>query len=439
MKYDLIIHSGCVIALDRNSDIIKNASVLIRNGRIERVEREGFDASACCAAEVVDAGGCIILPGLVNTHAHLPMSLFRGLADDLPLEEWLNSYIFPAEKKNLTPEAIRAGTSLSCIEMLLSGTTACCDGYFLEDHVAEAVLEAGMRAVLGHGVIDFPAPGAPDPARNVETASGFVSRWKEASQLIKPSVFCHSPYTCSGRTLARAKEEAAAEGILLQIHTAETRGEAEQIKSEHGLSPVKYLDSLGILDEKTLISHAVWVDSEDIEIIASRGAGVAHSPESNMKLASGTAPVPEFIKAGIPVGLGTDGCASNNNLDMFGEMDTAAKLHKAAASDPTVMNAEQVLRMATIEGARALGLDRLIGSVEPGKAADLIIVDCSRPHLTPMYHPVSHLVYSARGSDVRDVFINGCAKVRNGKLVEIDAGEIMEKAAALGRRIGSSG
>lgn len=435
MKYDAIIHNGCVITLNPEFEIIENGVLCIRNGVIARVEKNTPELNAYSAEEWIDAAGGLILPGLVNTHAHLPMSIFRGLADDLPLAEWLDEHIFPAENQYINSDSVKAGTRLSCLEMLLSGTTTCCDGYFLEDSVAEAVLETGIRAVLAQGVIDFPFLGVSDPSGFLETVSAYVSKWQNASRRIIPSIFCHSPYTCSQKTLTRAKEAAARAGVCFQIHVAETKGEAAQIQAEHGLSPVKYLDSLGILDEQTLISHAVWVDDEDIDILSFRGVGISHNPESNMKLASGVAPVPAFIKAGIPVGLGTDGCASNNNLDLFTEMDTAAKLHKVVSQDPTVMDARTVLRMATIEGARALGLDEQIGSIEPGKFADLIIIDVRQPHLTPIYHPESHLVYAARGSDVRDVFVQGVPLVQNHEATGLDAGAIMQAAAALGRRI----
>ncbi len=431
--YDRIIHNGCVVTLNPEFDIVEDGVVCIQDGLIARIEKKAPDFSS--AGEWIDADGGLILPGLVNTHGHLPMSIFRGLADDLPLAEWLNDHIFPAENRFINSDSVKTGAWLSCLEMLLSGTTTCCDGYFLEDSVAEAVLDTGIRAVLAQGVIDFSAPGVSEPAQNLEIATTYVSKWQNASDRIIPSIFCHSPYTCSKETLVRAKEAAAKAGVCFQIHVAETKNEAARIQNEHGLSPVKYLDSLGVLDEQTLVSHAVWVDDGDIDILSSRGVGISHNPESNMKLASGVAPVPKFINAGIPVGLGTDGCASNNNLDLFTEMDTAAKLHKVVSQDPTVMDARTVLRMVTIEGARALGLDDRIGSIEPGKWADLIVIDLRQPHLTPMYHPASHLVYAVRGSDVRDVFVQGVPLVRNRQVIGLDAEEIMRQAAALGRKI----
>jgi 5-methylthioadenosine/S-adenosylhomocysteine deaminase len=432
MRFDRIIFNGFVLTVNPDFEIIEDGVVGIKDGVIQFVETCKKDISQYRADDVVNANGGIVMPGLINAHTHLPMSLFRGLADDLPLAQWLNEYIFPAEQKHLSPETVRIGTLLSCAEMMMSGTTTCCDGYFYEDEVAAAFLDTGLRGVLAQGVIDFPAPGVPDPLKNVETAAAFVNQWKNRSPLLTPSIFCHSPYTCSKETLKQAKKTADLLGVLFQIHVAETKAEADQSLEMHGMSSVKYLADLGILDENTLVSHAVWVDAEDINILADRNTRIAHCPESNMKLASGIAPVPGMIEKGISVGLGTDGCASNNNLDLFAEMDSAAKLHKVFKKDPTVMDAKTVIKMATIDGAKAIGLGDSIGSLEVGKQADLIIADINKPHLTPMYHPESHLVYAVCGSDVSDVFVAGRALVRNYVPLSMDADEIMQQAVSLG-------
>lgn len=427
MKHDIIIHNGIVLTMNSGLDIIENGVVCIKNDKLDKIESLGNDASFPEGETIIDARGGIIMPGLVNTHTHLPMALFRGLADDLPLSVWLNEHIFPAESKCITPESVRIGALISCAEMLLSGTTTCCDGYFLEDHVAAALNEIGMRAILGQGVIDFPAPGVPKPEDNVNNAIKFLKKWKNISPLITPSIFCHSPYTCSETTLKKAKDAADAKGVLFQIHTAETKDEYISIQTKHHATPIKYLDKIGIIDQKTLLVHAVWLDDDDIEIIAKRGARVSHNPESNMKLASGIAPVPALLKAGITVGLGTDGCASNNNLDLFSEMDTAAKLHKVHALDPTLLDAVTVLKMATIQGAKALGLDAIIGSLEIGKKADVIVIDTRKPHLVPIYNPVSHMVYAAQGSDVQDVIVDGRILVKDRKLLTVNLENIIEK------------
>jgi len=427
VKYNIVIHNGTVITMNSDVNIIENGIVCIKNSKLAIIEPRENHSQLPEAEKTIDAHGGIIMPGLVNTHTHLPMALFRGLADDLPLSKWLNEYIFPAEANHIDPENVRLGALLSGAEMLLSGTTTCCDGYFYEDHVAEAVNDIGMRAILGQGVIDFPAPGVPKPEDNIENAIAFVQKWKNRSPLIYPSIFCHSPYTCSETTLKKAKDAADAKGVLFQIHVAETKDEYIQIQTKHRTTPVKYLDKIGIIDENSLLVHAVWLDDDDIEIITKRRAKVSHNPESNMKLASGIAPVPALLRAGVTVGLGTDGCASNNNLDLFQEMDTAAKLHKVNTMDPTVMDALTVLQMATIEGARALGIQEFIGSLEIGKKADVIIIDTRKPHLIPVYNPLSHMVYAAHGSDVRDVIVNGRLLVKDRKLLTIDMEGIINK------------
>ena len=437
MTFDTVIHNGLIVTLNSRGDVITGGAVCVRDGRIAQVAAQ--PKGDLPAAQSIDACGGIVMPGLVNSHTHLPMSLFRGLADDLPLADWLKHHIFPVEAAHLHPQSIRTGTLLACAEMLLSGTTACCDGYFFENEVACAVEESGMRAVLAQGVIDFPAPGVPNPSENVSAAAAFTERWHSRSARITPSIFCHSPYTCSQKTLRAAKAAADARGLLFQIHVAETRQERQRSEAENGCSPVAYLKRVGILDEKTLLVHAVWIDDADIDIIRASGAKVSHPPESNMKLAAGIAPVPEMIAAGITVGLGTDGCASNNDLDMFAEMDTAAKVHKVRKMDPAVMDAAGVLRMATIEGARAVGLADRVGSIEVGKQADLVVVDTAVPRLTPLYLPESHLVYAASGADVRHVMVAGKLLVRDRRLLGLDLEGILKDARDIGARIAMAG
>jgi 5-methylthioadenosine/S-adenosylhomocysteine deaminase len=436
MPYDLVIHNGTLITVNAAFEIIPDGMLCIKSGKLERVEARGADdQSLPTADETMDAEGGLIMPGLVNTHTHLPMTLFRGLADDLPLDVWLNEHIFPAEGAHINPDNVRWASLLACAEMLLSGTTTCCDGYFYEDQVAEAVKESGMRAILAQGVIDFPAPGVPQPDKNIQIPRAFVTKWQNPSSMITPSVFCHSAYTCGSETLQKAKELCVESGLLFQIHAAETRNECQQIQNEHEATPIQYLDRLGILDENTLLVHCVWANDEDIEILAARNARISHNPGSNAKLASGIAPIPKLLKAGITVGLGTDGCASNNNLDLFHEMDMVAKLHKTETFDPTTMDARTVVEMATIEGARAIGLDQHIGSLEVGKQADLIIVDSRAPHLSPMYHPESHIIYAAKGSDVRDVVVQGRTLVTDRKILSLEVEEIMFKVREIASQI----
>ena len=433
-KADMVLTGGKVLTVDSNNTYFEEGAVAISGSEIIAVGTVA-DLAGIEATERIDARGKLIMPGLVNAHNHMPMTLFRGLADDLPLEQWLHGHIFPAEARFITPESVRLGAQLAVAEMVLSGTTTCCDGYFLASDIADAVVSTGMRMISGQGVIDFPAPGVPDPKNNIGVADRFVQRWRNGSSLITPSIFCHSPYTCSPETLRSAKAAADKRRVLFQIHVAETRSEEEQCHKAHGCSTIQYLERVGILDRRTLLIHAVWVDDTDLDIIARGQCSVVHCPESNMKLASGIAPVPQMLDKGIVVGLGTDGCASNNDLDLFGEMDMAAKLHKAHQLDPSVLDAATVVRMATMGGAQALALDHKVGSLETGKAADLIVIDTARPHLTPMYHPASHLVYAVSGSDVQNVMIDGRWVVKDRRLLSLDIDTVMEETENLGRAI----
>ena len=430
-QLDTVIYNGTVVTGNPELDIVEAAIVGIKDGEVVRLEKETPDHPVPEARKRLNAEGALVVPGLVNTHTHLPMTLFRGLADDLPLDRWLNEHIFPAEARHVNPDSVYWGSLLACCEMLLSGTTSCCDGYFHEDHVAVAVSESGMRGVLGQGVIDFPAPGVPDPERNVEAAVRFVEDWKQKSPLIRPSIFCHSPYTCAEKTLVSAKKAAKEHDALFQIHVAETLRERKDCEAQRGESPVRYLERLGILDKNTLLVHAVWIDDEDIEIIRRTGAAVSHAPESNMKLASGTAPVPKLIESKVPLGLGTDGCASNNTLDLFSAMDVCAKLHKVHTLDPTVSSARQVFAMATAGGAASIGLENLVGSIVIGKRADIVLVDIRKPHLVPVYSPISHLVYAVKGTDVAHVFVDGNHVVENGRITTLDVNEIMDRVSML--------
>lgn len=433
--YDLVIHGGTIVTVNPSADIIANGWIGIRGDRLARIGAGAAGAPPPEARRTIDARGHLVLPGLINTHTHLPMTLFRGLADDLPLERWLQEHMFPAEAAHMTPENAALGTLLGCVEMIRSGTTTCCDGYFLEDGVAEATAAAGIRAVLGQGVVDFPAPGVPDPTRNVAAAVEFVQRWRNRSPKITPAIFCHSPYTCSAKTLRDAKQAAVENQVLLQIHLAETRSEQDSIRRRHRAGPVEYLRRLGVLDPQTLLVHCVWLDDEDPGRLADSGAVVSHNPDSNAKLGCGIAPLPQLLAAGVPVGIGSDGCASNNTLDLFRTMDFTAKLHKARSGDPTAVAAETVLRMATIDAARVLGLAAEIGSLEIGKKADLVLLDCNRPHLVPMYHPTSHLVYAARGGDVATVIIGGEIVYAQGRVTTVDAAEVVARARSAGEVI----
>lgn len=416
-------------------EVISPGAIAIHHGLIADVGPAQELEKRYEGKEMWPLPGHIVLPGLVNTHVHAAMSLFRGLADDLPLDRWLHERIFPAESRHVAPEFVFLGTLLSCAEMLLGGTTCFCDGYFFEEAAARAAALCGIRAVLGQGVLDFPTPDVPDPSAVADRVYTFLEEFPRRSSRLHPSLFCHAPYTCRPETLQWAKKLCMEREMLFQIHVSETRWEEEEIRSRYGMSPVRHLERLGVLDDKTLCVHAVWVDENDIRVLAEKRARVSHNVESNLKLASGIAPIPAMLEAGITVGLGTDGCASNNDLDLFSEMSLTARLHKAATGNPTVCAARPVLLMATRMGAEAIGLGAVTGSLEKGKRADLVAVDISQAHGTPLYDPVSHLVYAARSSDVRHVWVDGIPVVRDGLLCTIDLPAVLNEARAAGKAV----
>jgi 5-methylthioadenosine/S-adenosylhomocysteine deaminase len=368
-----------------------------------------------------------VLPGLINTHTHAPMVLYRGLADDLALMEWLERYIFPAEAKTVSPAFVRAGTRLAVLEMIRSGTTAYADMYYFEEEIAKATKEAGIRGVLGQTIIRFPVADARTPADGLARAEIFLREWAD-DELIVPAIAPHAMYTLDTATLKAARAIADRERAPVIIHLAETADEVKMSRERHDATPVQYLESIGFWGPRTLAAHGVWLTPDDIGILARRQVGVSHNPESNMKLASGTAPVLDMQKAGVAVGLGTDGAASNNDLDMFEAMRQAALLHKLTSGDPRALPAAVALRMATRDGARILGLDREIGSLEPGKRADMIVVSMAAARQTPAYDPVSHLVYVTRGDDVRSTIVNGRFVMRDRRVLTIDETAVLEDA-----------
>jgi 5-methylthioadenosine/S-adenosylhomocysteine deaminase len=378
----------------------------------------------------------IVMPGLVNAHGHTAMTLFRGLADDLPLKQWLFEKIFPAEAKHLSEETVYWGALLGSLEMIASGTTTVSDGYFFQDATARAFQKAGLRALVAQGVIDFPAPGVPDPAQNLAVGKAFIERWRHASELIRPGLFCHSLTTCSDKTLQQAMALSQESSSPLQSHLSETEEGVEAVIRRTGKLPVVHLAHLGLLKEILIGVHAVHLADEEIDLLARNRVGIVHSPQSNMKLSSGMARVSDLVKKGIVLGLGTDGCASNNDLDLFREMDTAAKLDKVRTLDPVNMGATTVLKMATIWGAKLLGLEKEIGTIEVGKKADIITVDLRKPHLVPLYNPISTIVYSACGSDVKDVIVNGQVLMKDRSFTDLDAEEVMAKVREISKRIG---
>jgi 5-methylthioadenosine/S-adenosylhomocysteine deaminase len=402
--------------------------VAIQDGKVAAVGQAQKEADLPPARESLDVGGALVLPGLVNTHCHAPMVWFRGLADDLPLQVWLTEKIFPVESGWLDREKVYWGSLLAAAEMIRGGITTVADGYFYEDEVRRAFKDAGLRAVVAQGLVDFPFPGVPNPRDNLAHAARFVETGADGAELITSSVFCHTPYTCGPETLKGAKDLTRSARLPFFIHLAETRREVEELKAKTGMGPAAYLDSLGLLDELTVVVHAVWLEPADMEILARRDVKVSHCPESNLKLAAGVAPVPELLAHGVTVGLGTDGAASNNNLDLFGEMSLTARLHKVWQSDPTVMPAPEVVALATREGARVLGLGDRVGTLSPGKQADLIVVDLNQAHLTPLYDPYSHLVYAARSADVCHVMVAGSWLLRDRRFLTLDWRDLASRA-----------
>jgi 5-methylthioadenosine/S-adenosylhomocysteine deaminase len=353
------------------------------------------------------------------------MVWFRGLADDLSLQKWLNNFIFPLELGWLDGDKVYWGALLAGAEMIRGGITTVAESYFYETEARRALGVAGLRAVTAQGVVDFPAPGVPDPRDNLRVAAAFLDSGGDcAPERIYSTIFCHSPYTCGPETLQRAKALTRARGLTLFIHLAETRQEVEEVRQQRGCTPAAFLERLGVLDELTVAVHGVWLTPEDQEILARRQVKVSHCPESNLKLAAGVAPIPDLLARGVTVGLGTDGAASNNNLDLFGEMSLAARLHKVWRRDPTVLPAAQTVALATREGARVLGLEEMTGTLSPGKEADLIVVDLDQAHLTPLFDPYSHLVYAARAADVRHVMVAGRWLLRDRELVTLNWPEI---------------
>lgn len=431
---DYLIINGLVVTMDEQFRIIEGGALAIKEGEIIDVNYTPDLLDAYKAKHLIDAKGKLVLPGLINTHTHSPMTILRGYADDLQLKEWLYDHIFPVEAKFINPENVRTGTRLAIAEMLLNGTTTFCDMYFYVDEIARVVNQVGIRAILSESLIDFPAPNNPSPQHTLQLNDYLINKWAGHPH-INIGISAHAPYSTSAGVIQKGKEQSEKHGVLFSIHVAETRGEVLAIQKEHGMTPVQYLDSIGALGSNVVAAHSVHLTPEDIEIFAKRGVGVAHNPQCNMKLASGVAPIVELLRAGIKVGIGTDGTASNNDLDVLEEIRTAAFLQKLSTGDPTSLNAQQALEMATIGAARVLGMDDIIGSLEVGKRADVIILDMDQPHAHPMYNIYSLIVYALRGSDVETVLVDGRLMVHNGQLVTLDLDRLYAKVDKLAKVI----
>ena len=435
---DLIVSGRYVVTMDAQRRIIENGAIAIRADSIVAIGTRADIDRAWQPKRRIDRPNALLTPGLINTHTHAPMSLFRGIADDLKLQDWLEKFIFPAEAKNVDREFVRWGTRLACLEMALSGTTTYVDMYYFEDTIAETTKEAGLRGVLGETVIGFPAPDYKTPQATLAATEKYLRAFAN-DPLIVPAIAPHAIYTNSDETLKASRALANRFHAPLVIHLAETRKENDDAVAKYGKTPTAALDSMSVLTGWTIAAHGVWLSDADLKIIKARGVGLAHNPSSNMKLASGVAPVIKILALEIPIGLGTDGVAgSNNDVDMFEEMDLAAKLQKVTTGDPQALPAEQALAMATILGARAIRLDDKIGSLEKGKRADIVSVRLDAPHAAPMYNVYSQLVYALKSSDVADVMVNGRPIVRDRKMLTLDQSTVMAKAAEYQARVKKS-
>src|SRR5712691_3045662 len=431
---DLVVLGGTIVTMDEGRRVIEDGGIAVARGRIVAVGTRSEIGNRYAPRQTVDATGRMIIPGLINGHTHIPMTLFRGLADDLDLQDWLTKYIFPAEAKNVSEEFVRVGTRLGLAEMLRGGTTTYCDMYYFEDAIADETSKAGMRGVLGETIIDFPVADNKTNAEAMAYAERFVNKWK-GNSLVIPAVAPHAPYTVSEEHLKAIRAFSDRTGAPIVTHISETKREVDDSIKAKGASPIDYLNRIGFLNNRVIAAHVVWPTEEELGLLKKLGVGIVHNPQSNMKLASGVAPVPEMLKEDLPVGLGTDGAASNNDLNLWEEMETAAKLHKLYNLDPKVLTAEQAFEMATIRGARALHLQREIGSIEKGKRADLAIVDLDALNQTPFYNIYSDLVYATKATDVRTVIIEGRVVMRDRRLLTLNEAAIKTEARQFRQRI----
>ncbi len=438
-KVDTLITGGTVVTMNARRDVFTPGAVAINGHQIVAVGPEDRVRQLVDSDHVVDATGKLVVPGFVNAHTHVPMTLLRGLADDLRLDVWLLGYMMPVEREFVGPDFVDVGTRLGCAEMLLSGITTFNDMYYYEEDVAKATADVGMRAVLGQSILKFPTPDSSSYEEALELCRGFIERWK-GHELITPALSPHAPYTTTDEILQDVLDLALETDTPIHIHLSETALEVTDAKRDFGAPPIEYVHRLGLTEAKLIAAHCVHIEPHEIKILAGATAGVAHNPSSNLKLASGFAPVVEMREAGIPVGIGTDGPASNNDLDMFEEARLASFLPKAVKADPTLLPAPDVFAMMTIEGAKSLHLDNVIGSLEVGKYADIVVIDQDAPHATPRFHlsvnnVYSHLVYAAHASDVRHVWVHGRQLVRDRELLTIDLPTVQARAREIAQQI----
>jgi len=434
---DIEIKNATILTMDKDYRIISDSSLIIDNSRIIEIGENKSLQNKYRPAKVIDASSKLVMPGLINAHTHAPMTIFRGTADDIPLREWLYEKVFPLEAKYVNAKTVEIGTNLAIAEMIYSGTTTFCDMYFFEDEIAQIVNNAGMRAVLSEGIIDFPSPNSKTPEEALKYTETLINKWAD-HPLITMGVSAHSPYSCSPDLLKKTKKLADKYNVPLNIHLAETKWEVETIHKTFGLTPCQFINKLGLLSSKLIAAHCVNLNDQDIKLLVENKVGVAHNPQCNMKLASGVAPICELLEDNVKVGLGTDGVASNNNLNMFDEMNSMSLLHKISNNDSTMMDTKTVVKIATNGSAEVLGLFNDIGSIEVGKKADVIIIDLDRPHLIPLYNYYSHIVFSMNGSEVDTVIINGKVVMENRHLLTLDIEKIKNDVRELSKTISKS-
>lgn len=424
-KVDLVVISKALITMDANESFFEPGYIAISKNKIVGVGNASGELPFK-GKQLLHLPGHVVIPGLINSHTHAPMTLFRGLADDLPLKEWLEKHIWPMEAKFINPDSVYEGSLIACAELALNGVTTFVDMYFSEEGVARASKKVGIRSFIGEGILDFPTPISPTVEDSLKRAEEMVRTFL-GEELIRPTVAPHAPYTCSKDTLLKAASIAERYSVPLHIHLAEEKWEQDNFKKEHRVSSVRYLNDIGFFDySRVICAHVNWIDDKDAEILAQKRVGVIHNPRSNMKLATGICPVPDLLSRGINIGLGTDGASSNNCLSVLDEAQEAARLHKITKRDPTCITAIEALRMATSMAAKALGVDDEIGSISLGKKADFIALNFEKIHLKPLYDYYSHLIYAARPSDVEYVYVNGAPVVFAGNLLNISQDEIFE-------------
>ncbi len=409
------IYNATIISMNKSMEIIEDAFITIENDKITTLGK----GKPTNTENLINANGKIIMPGFINAHTHLPMTLYRGIADDLPLHTWLEEHIWPAEAKYTNEKNVRKGSKLGLAEMIKTGTTTFADMYFFSDAIAEETEKAGMRAVMGEAILDFPTNSYKKTAEAISKAVNFIEKWK-SSNLINPALIFHSTYTVQKETLLTIKELAKKHNVRLHTHASETQKEVKLVKDAQQLNPIEYLNSLGLLKQGLTAAHCVWTTESDWKLFAQNNTSVAHCPSSNLKLGSGIAPIPQMLKAGVNIAIGTDGCASNNNLDMVEEMRLTALLHKGTSLDPTVIPAKEALKMATINGAKALGLEKQIGSIEVGKQADLLLIDTQNTFMHPIFDYYSAIVYSMNSGCIDTVLVNGKVLMQGKELTTLD-------------------